>query len=130
MLGSCPVVAIVSTARPDEARHFYENVLGLKFVEDSPFAIVFDANGIMLRLAKVQEHSPLPGSVLGWRVTDISATVRGLVEKGVSFERYDVLEQDDLGIWASPAGDASVAWFKDPDGNLLSLTQWDLATAG
>ena len=124
MLGSTPIIAFVATARPDEARHFYETVLGLRCVADSPFALIFDAAGTTLRVAKAQEHTPLPGTVLGWRVADVRTAVRDLMARGVEFERYDFLDQDDLGVWAPPegAGAGTVAWFKDPDGNVLSLS--------
>jgi hypothetical protein len=90
---------------------------------DDAFAIVFDANGVMLRVQKVQEHTPPPYTVLGWDVADIHACVKELAGRGVSCERYEWLEQDESGVWASPSG-ASIAWFKDPDGNTLSLTQF------
>ena len=83
---------------------------------------MFDANGIMLRVVRVAEVSPLERTVLGWQVADIQITVRQLAERGVRFERYTFMTQDDIGIWTAPDG-SRVAWFKDPDGNLLSLTQ-------
>jgi catechol 2,3-dioxygenase-like lactoylglutathione lyase family enzyme len=117
-------MAFVTTTRPNDARQFYENALGLRFIEDTPFALIFDAAGTTLRIAKVESHTPLPGTVLGWRVTDVRAAVHDLMERGVKFERYDVLDQDDLGVWVPPGGAraGAVAWFKDPDGNLLSLS--------
>lgn len=97
--------------------------MGLRFVADEPYALVFDANGVMLRVSKTQSLDPAPHTVLGWSVGDIQATVAALARKGVAFERYDVLTQDAAGVWTSPGG-VRVAWFKDPDGNLLSLTQF------
>lgn len=123
MLSSCDVIAFVGTARPEEARAFYSEVLGLRLVSDDPFALVYDANGTTLRVTKADTVDPAPHTVLGWRVDDIAAAVRGLVARGVAFSRYEVLEQDELGIWTAPGGAARVAWFKDPDGNTLSLTQ-------
>jgi len=97
--------------------------LGLKFVSEDAFAIVFDVNGVMLRVTKVKELVTAGYTVLGWDVADIVAEVKGLVKRGVKFERYEFLEQDELGVWKAPSG-AKVAWFKDPDGNVLSLTQF------
>lgn len=122
MLDRANLVAFAATADPEQARAFYESVLGLTLVEQSPFALAFDVNGTMLRIQTVSEFTPQPHTALGWSVTDIEAAVRALAGRGVAFERFPGLEQDQLGIWASPAG-ARVAWFKDPDGNLLSLTQ-------
>jgi catechol 2,3-dioxygenase-like lactoylglutathione lyase family enzyme len=123
MLNSSKVVAFVATSRPDEAKRFYEETLGLLLIMDDAFAIVFDANGVMLRVQKVQENAPPPYTVLGWDVADIHATVAGLSGRGVRFERYEWLGQDEAGVWAAPSG-ARIAWFKDPDGNTLSLTQF------
>ena len=126
MLGTYPVFGFVATTDAQRARTFYEQVLGLRFVEDTPFVQVFDANGIMIRVTPVPGHKPLPHTVLGWRVPDIDAAARALAEKGVVFERFPGMTQDALGIWTSPDGNR-VAWFKDPDGNLLSLTQFIVA---
>jgi len=123
MLSSCEVISFVATAKPTEARRFYQEILGLRLVADEPFALVFDAHGVMLRVSRVHELIPAPYTVLGWKVADISAAVKELEARGVAFERYEGFDQDDLGIWASPSG-AKVAWFKDPDGNTLSLTQF------
>lgn len=123
MLGSLKIVAFVPTKDPEKARAFYEGVLGLRFVKDDGFALVLDANGIMVRVAKAQ-FTPAPFTILGWQVTGIEKVVEGLAAKGVTFERFGFFEQDALGIWTAPTGD-KVAWFKDPDGNILSLTQFD-----
>ena len=123
MLESSPVVAFAAAADLDRARAFYEQALGLPVVEQNDFACVIDANGTMLRITAVPEVSRPGYTVLGWRVTDISATVRGLAARGVVFERYDSMDQDDDGVWTTPGGD-KVAWFADPDGNMLSLTQF------
>jgi catechol 2,3-dioxygenase-like lactoylglutathione lyase family enzyme len=121
MLGSANVTAFISTSDPGKTRAFYEGVLGLQLVADEPYALVFDANGTMLRAQKVQNVVVVPYTVLGWTVRDIAETVRGLGDRGVTFERYDGMGQDELGVWRS--GVAKVAWFKDPEGHLLSLTQ-------
>lgn len=123
MLNNEEIVCFAATKNTDAAKIFYEEVLGLTLIEDSPFALVFDSNGTMLRIQKVQEHTPAKHTTLGWKVRDIRASIDALVRKGVRFERYERLSQDDSGIWESPSG-ALVAWFLDPDGNGLSLTQW------
>jgi len=112
-------IAVRDAAR---ARRFYEDVLGLRVVEETPFAVVIDAGGTALRLTPVTEFTPQPFTVAGWQVTDIAAVVRGLADREVRCIRYDGMDQDELGIWSSPGG-ARVAWFCDPDGNTLSLTQ-------
>ena len=122
-LGSRKVVAFAATRDSEQAKAFYRDTLGLRFVSDDPFAVVFDANRITLRVTKVREFTPQSFTVLGWEVEDIEATVRALVEAGVRFERYgEFLKQDELGIWEAPGG-SRIAWFKDPDGNILSLSQ-------
>ncbi len=123
MLNASKLIGFTATTNPTSARKFYKDTLGLSLIEDNPFALVFDANGTMLRVQKVQAHSPARHTVLGWDVADIAATIRQMAKKGVRFERYDGLTQDSLGVWISPAG-AKVAWFNDPDGNILSLTQF------
>lgn len=121
MLGTTNIVAFVPTRDSAKARTFYEDVLGLRFVKDDGFALVLDANGIMVRIAKA-EFKPAPFTILGWQVTGIEKVVAALQEKGVHFERFGFFEQDSLGIWTAPSGD-KVAWFKDPDGNILSVSQ-------
>ncbi|MDT7806768.1 MAG: hypothetical protein QOJ70_581 [Acidobacteriota bacterium] len=123
MLNKSNVVAFAATSRPDSAKSFYQQTLGLRLIMEDAFALVFDANGVMLRVQKVQGHTPPPYTVLGWDVADIDASVKELSGRGVSCERYEWLEQDESGIWSAPSG-AKIAWFKDPDGNTLSLTQF------
>jgi catechol 2,3-dioxygenase-like lactoylglutathione lyase family enzyme len=122
MLGSTNVVAFVPIKDGDKARAFYEGVLGLRFIKDDGFALVFDANGTMLRAAKMKEFTPAQFTVLGWQVFKIEDVVRVLGTRGVKFEIFGFFKQDELGIWTAPTGD-KVAWFKDPDGNLLSVSQ-------
>jgi catechol 2,3-dioxygenase-like lactoylglutathione lyase family enzyme len=122
MLGAINIVAFVPTRDSGKARAFYEGVLGLRFIKDDGFALVLDANGIMVRVAKAPEFKPAPFTILGWQVTDIEKVVTALQEKGVHFEIFGFLEQDKLGIWTAPSGD-KVAWFKDPDGNVLSVSE-------
>ena len=121
MLGETNIVAFVPTKDAEKARAFYEGVLGLRFVKDDGFALILDANGIMVRIARAQ-FTPAPFTILGWQVLDIEKMVEGLQGKGVQFERFGFFEQDALGIWTAPSGD-KVAWFKDPDGNVLSVSQ-------
>jgi catechol 2,3-dioxygenase-like lactoylglutathione lyase family enzyme len=121
MLGRCAIQAFIATRDADAAKRFYGDVLGLRLVADESFALVFDANGTELRVQKVRELTPHPFTALGWIVSDIAADVRELSARGVTFQRYDFMPQDELGIWTTPG--AQVAWFKDPDGNLLSIAQ-------
>ncbi|MGB7602458.1 MAG: VOC family protein [Candidatus Sulfotelmatobacter sp.] len=121
MLGSTNIVAFVPTKDPAKARAFYEGVLGLGFLKDDGFALVMSANGIMVRIAKA-EFTPAQFTILGWQVTNIEKMAADLHAKGVQFERFGFFEQDQLGIWTAPGGD-KVAWFKDPDGNTLSISQ-------
>jgi len=123
MLSQSKIVAFAATSNPDAAKNFYEQTLGLTLTADDPFAVVFDAKGITLRVQKVQSHTPPGHTVLGWDVADIRAEMKELTERGLKFERYEWLGQDESGVWASPSG-AKIAWFKDPDGNILSLTQF------
>jgi len=123
MLNTSSIISFVATKHPESARDFYENTLGLTLVSEDPFAIVFDAHGTMLRVQKVEQFVPHQHTALGWDVADIRGEVRKLGKRGVRFERFDGLQQDELCIWTSPAG-AKVAWCKDPDGNTLSLTQF------
>ena len=122
MLASSDLMAFAATSDAARSARFYRDVLGLELVEEQPYAVVFRANGTMLRIQKVREVTPPQYTTLGWVVADIAAAVASLGEKGVAFERYDGMAQDALGVWASPGG-GKVAWFKDPDGNLLSLSQ-------
>jgi catechol 2,3-dioxygenase-like lactoylglutathione lyase family enzyme len=111
----------MATTQPESARIFYCDILGLRFEEDTPFALAVKLANATLRIQKVSSFVPLPFTLLGWKVDDIRETVIQLMRKGVKFEIYPQMDQDDLGIWTSPSG-ARVCWFKDPDGNLLSLS--------
>jgi catechol 2,3-dioxygenase-like lactoylglutathione lyase family enzyme len=122
MLGSTNIVSFIPIKDSEKARAFYEGVLGLRFVKDDGFALVLEANGIMVRAAKMKEFTPAQFTILGWQVSDIEQVVRGLAARGVHFEIFGFFKQDELGIWTAPTGD-KVAWFKDPDGNILSVSQ-------
>jgi predicted enzyme related to lactoylglutathione lyase len=121
--GSDGLVAFVGVSDLGRAQQFYGDTLGLTFSEQSPFGLVAEVHGTMLRIAVVGEPVAAPYTVLGWRVTDIAATVDDLEAKGIHFTRYEGMGQDEQGIWTSPDG-SKVAWFLDPDGNNLSLTQF------
>jgi len=123
MLGSARIMAFVSTSNPPQALAFYRDVLGLKLEEESPYALAFDCGGTMLRVQIVKKATVAPYTALGWQVKDIAATIKKLNKAGVAMERFPGMEQDKLGAW-SPGGTTKVAWFKDPQGHILSLTQF------
>ncbi len=124
VLSTATIIGFAPSTDPKKSRAFYEGILGLKFIADDGFAQVFDANGIMIRIAKTENFTAAPYTILGWNVSNIVETMNDLMAKGVVFERYAFLQQDSLGWWQSPNG-AKVAWFKDPDANLLSLTEFE-----
>ena len=122
MLADKKLKSFIPTVKPDKAKTFYRDVLGLKLLSEDQYAMEFDANGVLLRVTTVPSLKPQEFTVLGWNVPDISSLIAQMNSKGIYFEKYEFLEQDKLGIWKSPGG-SKVAWFKDPDGNLLSLTE-------
>lgn len=122
MLADKKLKAFVPTIKPEEAKSFYKDVLGLKLLSQDDYALEFEANGTLLRVTIVQELKPQAFTVLGWNVDDIVSIIKSLNDKDIFCEKYDFFEQNDLGIWTSPNG-SKVAWFKDPDGNVLSLTE-------
>jgi predicted enzyme related to lactoylglutathione lyase len=117
-------VGFIPTKQPKAARAFYQQTLGLRFESEDPFAIVFriGPTQTMLRVTTAPDFTPAPFTIFGWQVDDIVASVQALTAKGIAFERYGFLEQDEHAIWHAPGG-AHIAWFKDPDGNTLSLSQ-------
>ena len=124
MLNQASPMTFIPTTQPEEARRFYEGVLGLKLIaEELPFALVFDSAGTMLRVVIVDSFTPQPFTVLGWIVDDIAQSIDELAAKGVAFVRYPDFDQDERGVLTFP-DDTALAWFRDPDGNLLSLTQF------
>jgi catechol 2,3-dioxygenase-like lactoylglutathione lyase family enzyme len=132
MLSTEKIVAFAAVRDRDAARKFYRDTLGLRLMGEDQFAMVFDANGTMLRISPVPDWTPPQFTVLGWEVADIVAAVKELRDAGVEFQRYPWMKgQDEMGIWTSPSGadvaavhaGARVAWFKDPDGNVLSVSQ-------
>jgi|SRR5580704_17047506 catechol 2,3-dioxygenase-like lactoylglutathione lyase family enzyme len=117
------IIGFIATSDPDRAREFYGGTLGLRLIEEQPpFALIYDADGTMLRVTTVKTVNLAAYTVLGWKVPNISTAAKALSAAGVLFERYPGMKQDDLGIWTSPNG-SKVAWFKDPDGNTLSISQ-------
>ena len=122
MLEKETMVAFLATSKPDAARAFFEGVLGLTFVTEHQYLVVFQSGAARLNLQKTDAVTPPHGTALGWNVKDLRGVMKALVERGVKFERFEGLEQDELGVW-SPEPGTGVAWFKDPDGNLLSLSR-------
>jgi len=122
MLANAILKSFVPTVKPVEAKAFYGDVLGLKLLSEDAYALEFDANGTLFRVIIVPELTPHPFTTLGWNVSDIHATIVSMNNKGLLCEKYGFMQQDELGIWLSPNG-TKVAWFKDPDGNILSLTE-------
>ena len=122
MLSSSKLIGFVPTKDSQKARAFYEGKLGFQFVSDDQFALVMRAGETNIRIAKAQDFSPAPYTVMGWEVLDIEAIVRWLTQRGVAFEKYPFVQDHELGIWTAPGGD-KVAWFKDADGNVLSVSQ-------
>jgi catechol 2,3-dioxygenase-like lactoylglutathione lyase family enzyme len=122
MLSDKILKAFIPTVNPDRARQFYKDTLGLTLLSEDNYGLEFDANGTLLRINIVEKLTPQAFTVLGWNLDDIKRQIKLLNKKGVRFEKYDFFEQDQLGIWVAPGG-SKVAWFKDPDGNLLSLTE-------
>ncbi len=122
MLTEATIVAFAASTDLDRAHEFYGGVLGLPCLEATPFANLYDANGTALRVTRVQQVVTAPYTVLGWSVGDIYATIAALTARGVEFARFGGVEQDEAGVWTAPGG-ARIAWFRDPDGSVLSLTQ-------
>ena len=125
-LGAMSPVAFAPTTNPPQSRAFYEGTLGLTCVSEDALALVFDLHGVPLRVVNVvsvKGFQPAPFTILGWEVPNIAAAVKDLASRGVEFERYPGMEQDASGIWTSPSR-ARVAWFKDPEGNVLAVTQY------
>jgi catechol 2,3-dioxygenase-like lactoylglutathione lyase family enzyme len=122
MLASADLIAFVATTDLERARAFYGDALGLRVIEDDGRALAFDAHGTTLRVTGVREMTPPPYTVLGWAVPDASAAVRELAAHAIAVERFDGFDQDEDGIWIAPTG-GRVAWFKDPDGNIVQLTE-------
>lgn len=122
MLTNHKLKAFLPTTNPERAKQFYLKTLGLKLISEDDYALEFEGMGSSLRITKVESFEPHPFTALGWNVSELAALVKSLSDLGVGFVNYSSFEQDHLGIWTAPSK-AKIAWFKDPDGNLLSLTE-------
>jgi len=123
MLNKSKLINFIAAKDPEKARKFYEVTLGLKFVSGDQFALVFEVKDTMLRIQIVEEVNPHRYTSLGWEVTDLVNDISELTQRGVKFARYEGMGQDEKGVWRAPSG-AKVAWFTDPAGNILSLTEF------
>ncbi len=123
MLSNSQVVGFIPITDSARARAFYEGILKLQFESENEYSVVVRGNGTEIRLFKLDEFTPSEHTVLGWETEDIAAAVRALKAAGVKMERYDFIEHDELGIWRSDG--SAIAWFKDPDGNVLSVAHHD-----
>jgi catechol 2,3-dioxygenase-like lactoylglutathione lyase family enzyme len=122
MLTAGKMIGFIPTTDYDKARAFYEGKLGFEFISLDQFALVMSAGGHMIRIVKLPNFTPLQATILGWQVGDIAAVAIWLAERGVTLEKYPFVQDQKLGIWTTPNGD-KVAWFKDPDANILSISQ-------
>jgi catechol 2,3-dioxygenase-like lactoylglutathione lyase family enzyme len=122
MLASSKIIGFVPTKDSAKARGFYEGILQFQFISDDMFALVMKAGETMIRIGKVQDFTPVPYTVLGWEVSNIEDVVKWLQKRGVALEKFPFVQDKELGIWTTPTGD-KVAWFRDPDGNVLSVSQ-------
>jgi catechol 2,3-dioxygenase-like lactoylglutathione lyase family enzyme len=122
MLQSGKLVGFVPATDYEKARDFYVGKLGFEFISLDQFALAVKVGGHMIRITKMPNFAPLQGTILGWEVGDIEAVVGWLKNRGVAVEKYPFVQDQELGIWTAPGG-ARIAWFKDPDGNVLSVSQ-------
>ncbi len=122
-LATAKPTLFLATSDAEAARGFYEGQLGLTLEADDPYALVYQLAGSELRLSKVPNHTPLPFTVLDWQVPSIIESHATLSAAGIEFTIFDGMGQDENGIWASPDGGARILWFKDPDGNVLSVSE-------
>ena len=122
MLGDKPLKAFVPTTNAEKAKAFYGDILGLTLLSEDNYALEYDAGGTLLRVTLVPELNPQSFTIIGWNVPDIYTIIKSLNKKGIQCNKYEDLEQDNLGVWNSPGG-SKVAWFRDPDGNVLSITE-------
>lgn len=123
-LAAAKPISFIVTRDRATSKAFYGGLLGFRLTGEDDFAAVFDMNGAMLRISTMPNFEPAPQTVLGWEVPDIVSTVKSLIGKGVKFIVYQGFGQDELGIWTPPGSSNRIAWFLDPDGNNLSVTQF------
>ena len=122
LFDNASLVAFILVSNAEAAKTFYSDVLGLEFVKSDGFALVFKFRGVMLRAGIMKSFTPTQATVLGWEVSDIAAMASKLQQAGIELKRLPGRQQDELGIWTAPDG-SRVAWFQDPDGNWLSISQ-------
>jgi len=124
MLTDKKVKAFVTTSDAAAAKKFYGGVLGFTFISEDDYGLSFEMNNSLLRVSITNKEDAAPQihTVLGWSVPDIHESVDFLKGRGVQFERYTFLQQDEKGVWQTADG-TKVAWFKDPNGNVLSIDQ-------
>lgn len=122
MLESLNLIAFLTTSRPAESKEFYADKLGLIFMGEDPSFLIFDSNGIVLRIQKAKSFTPSSQTALGWEVSDVVHQVDDLIRAGVKMLRRPGLQQDQIGIWTAPDG-TMIAWFQDPDGNVLTVSE-------
>jgi catechol 2,3-dioxygenase-like lactoylglutathione lyase family enzyme len=122
ILESSKPAIVICTRDRTRATAFYRDALGLVVAHEDSFAVVFNTSGVALRVSVVPDFTPHEHTILGFTVPDVPSTVKALREKGVNFNTYQHIPQDELGIWTAPGGAIRTAWFKDPDGNVLSVT--------
>ncbi len=123
MVSERALIGFVPTLDLERARDFYAEIVGLTLIESNEYACVFDSGGTMLRVTAVGEHVAAPYTVLGWAVDDIEGDIALLSSRGIEFLRYDGMDQNSTGVWTTQGKDR-IAWFLDPDSNVLSLTQF------
>lgn len=123
MIQGNQLMAFVPVSNADKARNFYRDTLGLRLISEDHFALAFDVEGVMLRATLIPEFTPQPFTVLGWQVLDAASMARKLAEGGIELLHFPGMSQDENGLWRAPSG-AVIGWFKDPDGNVLSITQF------
>lgn len=122
MLASNSLIAFIPTVNAEKAKAFYVGILGLEFIQDDKFALVLKGGSNMIRIVRLESFTPAPYTILGWEVPNLRQEVQRLSKEGISFTRYPFLQQDEDGVWTTPTG-SLVAWFQDPDGNVLSFSQ-------
>jgi len=122
MLASAKMAGFLLTKDYDQAKAFFVGKLGFEFISLDQYALVVNTGANHIRISKVPTFTPLQSTVLGWEVPDIDAAVAWLAERGVATEKYPFVQDKERGIWSTPDGN-KVAWFKDPDGNVLSFSQ-------
>lgn len=122
MFDAFPISVFIATAKPEESKAFYQDVMGLTLVDDNPFALVFNLSGAELRISKVPSFAPQPFTVLDWQVGNLEKSMSNLAGKGINFELFSGMDQDENGVWSTPEG-VRIAWFKDPDDNVLSISK-------